>query len=238
MKIFLLVLSTVVLAAGEGQTKCSMNEIFLSARGTCAERCTANQNTCGGGECEVLPGGGTGVRDCICKPGFVNGGSSKAMCLVDCGTVVGCQAAGGRCDAPGVCNCASPGNYFTNRQCTPKPECNGDCYGKICDASGCNCAPGFYELVDGKCKPTCAGKCDAARGLECVDPQVCSCIDKTKNLNAYGQCEVVNFVTNPTPAPTGAPPTTNPSTGENNCDVCAKLTNIEAQNAEILSKLQ
>lgn len=149
-------MATVNLVAGAGQTKCSSNEVFLPARQTCAARCTANHESCGGGKCEVLEGGGTGIRKCVCDAGFQNSGSG-ALCVTDCATVAGCQAAGGKCDAPGVCNCADKANYFVNRQCVPKAECNGDCYGKICDASKCECAPGFYELVDGKCKPTCQG---------------------------------------------------------------------------------
>lgn len=92
-----------------------------------------------------------------------------------------------------------------------------------------------------------------------MDPNVCSCIDKTKNVNAYGECDTVNFVPTPapavttpavtTPAPT-TPAVTNPAVttpsnttpaGKNpdfECDVCAKLLDIEAQNKEIIALLK
>lgn len=157
MKIFLpLILAAIYFALCESKQQCSSNEISFPARDCCAGRCTANHASCGGGSCEVLPAGGTGDRNCACSAGFKNT-QSKALCVPDCSANPGCVAAGGKCDAPGICNCASASNYFANKQCLPKPECNGDCYGKICDASGCKCATGFYALVNGKCKPTCQG---------------------------------------------------------------------------------
>ncbi|KAL5279847.1 hypothetical protein ACFFRR_004079 [Megaselia abdita] len=222
MKLFLTVaafLATLSLVASEGQTRCSIQEINLTARQTCAARCTANVDVCGGGSCEVLEGGGTGIRKCVCDEGFAPV-ANDALCIPKC--INGCKAAGGSCDAPGVCNCADKSHYFSNGQCVTKAECNGECFGKICTATSCECAAGFFKLVDGKCVPTCQEKCDATKGLECVAPNVCACKDKTFNLNAFGECKKVTFAsTTPlvttaaptTPAPTtGAPTTASPTT--------------------------
>lgn len=46
-------------------------------------------------------------------------------------------------------------------------------------------------------------KCDASKGLECVDPQVCQCIDRTMNINGDGTCVKV---TTPSPEATISQP--------------------------------
>lgn len=151
MKQFLIIFACFAWVAAQGQTKCTLSEVFLSARSTCAGRCTAQQQTCGGGSCA-----GTGMADCVCDPGYTLT-PAKTLCVPDCSTVIGCKVAGGSCDAPGICNCDAKGTYFENRQCVPKPECEGDCYGKVCDAAGCKCDEKSYELIDGKCKRKCIG---------------------------------------------------------------------------------
>ncbi|KAL5280014.1 hypothetical protein ACFFRR_004180 [Megaselia abdita] len=264
MKAFIILVALSLASSAYGA--CSQSEVFLSNRNLCAAKCTATSTTCGGGTCQ-----GT---TCTCDAGYQNT-ASGALCVPIC--VRGCVASGGSCSAPGVCDCKDPTQYYdaATLKCVAKPECGGDCTGKICDVSGCNCAPGYVEEA-GKCVPTCGGKCDAAKGQVCVVPGVCSCEDPTKNINDLGVCASVVFVTTAGPttaapttaapttaAPTTATPTTEAPTTEAPttespttevpttetpitpdvttpapaCDVCAKLADIEAQQAEILALL-
>lgn len=143
-------LATVSLVASQGQTRCTTREVRLVKRKTCAARCTANVNVCGGGSCQALP---DGIRNCTCDAGFVNTWNG-ALCIPKC--IRGCMAAGGTCDAPGVCNCPNSTQYFTNGQCVTNTLCGADCFGKICDGTSCSCAANYYELVNGTtCVPTC-----------------------------------------------------------------------------------
>lgn len=150
MKQIIILIVFVALAAAQSKNNtCVYNqEVFLKARGICAGTCTENHSTCGGGTCKGL--------ECVCEPRFKLT-KAKTLCVPDCSTVENCNVAGGSCDAPGICNCAAKGTYFENGKCLAKTQCEGDCHGKICDASGCKCDEKYYEAVNGKCKRKCIG---------------------------------------------------------------------------------
>lgn len=148
MKTFIALAALVVLSlASSANGTCSSSEVFITNRSVCAAKCTATSTTCGGGTCQ-------GTK-CVCEPGYQNTPSGD-LCVPVC--VRGCVAAGGLCNAPGVCECKDSTQYFDTAtlKCVVNADCDGDCYGKLCDASGCKCAP-EYTLVEGSCEPTCAG---------------------------------------------------------------------------------